>query len=111
MRLKFLLVVVALAATPALAQQPAAGAGGSEAVPKHNCAKPGEWPGSLASDGQKRQYQRDYVTYTDCLKKFVADQNKLAEPHIKAANDTVNEYNTAVKSFNDLVEKEKEKSK
>ena len=109
MRLHLLLVCVALAAAPALAQQPSAGAGGSEAVPKHNCAKPGEFPGSLASDGQKRQYQRDYVAYTDCLKKFATDQNKLAEPHIKAANDTVNEYNAAVKAFNDLVEKEKSK--
>lgn len=110
MRSNLLLVLVALAAAPALAQQPAAG-GGSEAVPKHNCAKPGEFPGNLASDGQKRQYQRDYIAYTECLKKFATDQNKLAEPHIKAANDTVNEYNAAVKAFNDLVEKEKEKSK
>ena len=109
MRLNLVLVCVALAAAPALAQQPSAGAGGSEAVPKHNCTKPGEFPGSLASDGQKRQYQRDYVAYTECLKKFATDQNKLAEPHIKAANDTVNEYNAAVKAFNDMVEKEKSK--
>jgi hypothetical protein len=109
MRLNVLLVCVALAAGPALAQQPAAG--GSEAVPKHNCAKPGEFPGNLASDNQKRQYQRDYVAYTDCLKKFATEQNKLAEPHIKAANDTVNEYNAAVKAFNDIVEKEKERNK
>ncbi len=111
MRLTLLLVCVALGAAPALAQQPSAGAGGSEAVPKHTCAKPGDSPGNLASDSQKRQYQRDYVAYTDCLKKFVADQNKLAEPHIKAANDTVNEYNEAVKSFNDLVEKQKDSKK
>jgi len=107
MRLNVLLALAALAAAPALAQQPSAGAAASEAVPKHNCAKPGEFPGNLASDGQKRQYQRDYVAYTECLKKFANDQNKLAEPHIKAANDTVNEYNAAVKAFNDMVEKEK----
>ena len=104
MRFKLLIVSLALAAAPALAQQPAAGAAD---LPKHNCTKPGEFPGALASDGQKRQYQRDYVAYTECLKKFVSDQNKLAEPHIKAANDTVNEYNAAVKAFNDLVEKDK----
>ena len=108
MRFNLLIVALALAAGPALAQQPAAS--GSD-IPKHNCAQPGEFPGSLASDGQKRQYQRDYVAYTDCLKKFVSDQNKLAEPHIKAANDTVTEYNTAVKAFNDLVEKDKEAAK
>jgi hypothetical protein len=107
MRLNLLLMGVALAAAPALAQQPAADAGESEAVPKHNCAKPGEFPGSLASDNQKRQYQREYVAYTDCLKKFVMDQNKLAQPHIKAANSTVEEYNAAVKFYNDLVDKNK----
>ena len=108
MRFNFVVAALALAAAPALAQQPAATTPSGD-VPKHNCAKPGEFPGNLASEGQKRQYQRDYIAYTDCLKKFVSDQNKLAEPHIKAANDTVNEYNAAVKSFNDMVEAEKAK--
>jgi hypothetical protein len=111
MRFTFVIAALALAAAPALAQQPAAGAASTGAVPKHTCVKPGEFPGSLASDGQKRQFQRDYVAYTDCLKKFVDEQNKLAEPHIKAANDTVGEYNAAVKSFNDLVEADKARNK
>ena len=109
MRFNVLITMLALAASPALAQQPATAAAGSEAVPKHTCAKPGEFPGSLASDNQKRQYHRDYIAYTECLKKFVADQNKLAEPHAKAANDTAGEYNAAVKAYNDFLEKQKDK--
>jgi hypothetical protein len=109
MRFNVLITLLALAASPALAQQPATAPAGGEAAPKHTCAKPGEFPGNLASDNQKRQYHRDYVAFTECLKKFVADQNKLAEPHVKAANDTANEYNTAVKAYNDFLEKEKGK--
>ena len=108
-------VLAAVAAAPLFAQPtpaPAAGAAAPAAdVPKHNCGKPGEFPGGLASDNQKRAYQKEFVAYTDCLKKFAMDEQKLAEPHAKAANEAANEYNSAVKAFNEQVEKEKEKSK
>ena len=107
------IAALGVAAAPALAQNtpaPSATSAASSAdVPKHTCGKPGEFPGSLASDTQKRAYQKDFVAYTDCLKKFATDQQKLAEPHAKAANDAANEYNTAVKAFNEAVEKGKEK--
>ena len=113
MRFTRLLALLAFAATPSLAQNapaPAAASATSSAdVPKHTCGKPGDFPGSLASDTQKRAYQKEFVAYTDCLKKFATDQQKLAEPHAKAANDAANEYNTAVKAFNEAVEKAKEK--
>jgi hypothetical protein len=104
-----LLPVLLLVALPAAAQTAAtpAAAGASTDVPKHSCGKPGEFPGGLASDNQKRNYQKLYVEYTECLRKFATEQQKLAEPHLKAANDTVNEYNAAVKTYNEEIQKSK----
>jgi hypothetical protein len=111
MRTTHLIALLALAAAPALAQNaPAPGtapATPAADVPKHSCGKPGEFPSGLASDTQKRAYQKEFVAYTDCLKKFALDQQKLAEPHMKAANEAANEYNTAVKAYNDEIEKRK----
>jgi hypothetical protein len=106
MRVQVLIAALVFAAAPALGQQPAA-----PGAIKHTCTKPGDFPGNLGSEGQKRQWSKDYVAYTDCLKKFVDDQNKQAEPHIKAANETVVEYNAAVNSYNDIVKKDAERSK
>ncbi|HSV17184.1 MAG TPA: hypothetical protein VLR71_02165 [Casimicrobiaceae bacterium] len=115
MRFPLVFVLAAVAAAPVFAQTTAAPAAGAAApaadIPKHNCGKPGEFPGGLASDSQKRAYQKEFVAYTDCLKKFATDEQKLAEPHAKAANEAANEYNSAVKAFNEQVEKEKERSK
>ena len=88
---------------------PAAAAPASSApIPKPECgAKPGEYPGNLASDNQKRAWQKEYVAYIDCLKKFVEDQQALAEPHVKAANAAINEYNAGVKAYNDEIQKAK----
>jgi len=49
--------------------------------------------GWLASERQSREFQKDYVAFTDCLRKFALEQQKLAEPHIKASNDAINDYN------------------
>jgi len=80
----------------------------SAPVPKPECgAKPGEYPGNLASDNQKRTWQKDFVAYIDCLKKFIQDQQALADPHVKAANAAINEYNAGVKAYNDEIQKAK----
>jgi hypothetical protein len=105
---RFVRMSVAIAlgglATAALAQQaPAAAA----APPRHSCAKPGEYPGNLASDNQRRTWQKDYIGYIDCLKKFIADQQAIAEPHVKASNDAIDEYNAGVKAYNAEIEKAK----
>ena len=105
MRIHRLIAGVALAAAlPVVAQTPAPSAAAGD-PPKHNCTKPGEFPSRLATEGQQRQYQKDYVAFTECLKKFALDQQALAEPHMKASNATINEYNTAVKAYNDEIEK------
>jgi hypothetical protein len=100
---------LATLAFASLAQQaPApAPAASAAAVPKHSCVKPGEYPGNLASDAQRRGWQKDFVAYIDCLKKFVEEQQALADPHVKAANAAVNEYNAGVKDYNAQIEKAK----
>ena len=104
---------LACAAAGALSQQPAAPAAAPAAtapaasVPRPACTKPGEFPGSLASDNQKRIWQKGYVDYVDCLKKFIGEQQALAEPHVKASNDAINEYNEGVKAYNAEIEKAK----
>ena len=92
------------ATTPAAAAAPASTA----PVPKHSCVHPGEFPGKLASERQQKQWQKDFVAYVDCLRKFVTDQQALAQPHVQAANATVEEYNKAVKEYNDTIQKLKE---
>jgi len=110
------LALGAAAACTALAQQPAppsapaapeAPAASSEPIPKHSCAKPDEFPGNVATDTQKRTWQKNYVAYVDCLKKFITEQQALAEPHVKASNAAIAEYNSGVKEYNAQVEKAK----
>ena len=102
-----LAVVAAALISPVLAQQSSAPASSSAPVPKHSCVKPGDFPGNLASDNQRKNWQRSYVEYADCLKKFINDEQAAAEPHIKASNEAINEYNTAVKEYNAQIEKAK----
>jgi hypothetical protein len=104
-RLFFTLICCAAVAASAHAQTaPAADAN----VPKHACTKPGDVPGSLASDTQRKAWQKDYATYSDCLKKFISDQRAIAEPHNKASNAAIDEYNASAKYFNDQIEKLKD---
>lgn len=100
-------LAAAILASAALAQQAAPTAAPAAPLPKHSCAKPDEFPGNLASDLQKRSWQKEYVDYVDCLKKFIEEQQALADPHIKAANAAISEYNTGVKEYNAQIEKAK----
>jgi hypothetical protein len=85
-------------ATPAPAASPAS-------LPKANCGAKPDHPGKLASDNMKRAWQRDANTYLECLRKFAGEQQQLAQDYIKAANATVDEYNSAVKEFQDAAQK------
>ena len=106
MRIHRLIAGLALAAAvPALAQTAAPAAPVAAEPPKHTCTKPGDFPSKAAGESTQRAFQRDYVTYTDCLKKFALEQQALAEPHMKASTATITEYNAAVKAYNDEVEK------
>ena len=91
-------------ATPAPGTAPAKSAA---PTPKHNCVKPSEFPGNLASDNQRRTWQKSYVDYVECLKTFVKEQQALAEPHVRASNEAIEEHNNAIKDYNAQVEKAK----
>ena len=106
-RLIRLAIAVALGGIAVAAAAQQAPATPAAPPPRHSGTKPGEFPGNLASDNQKRNWQKEYVSYVDCLKKFIEEQQALAEPHIKASNDAINEYNAGVKAYNAEVEKAK----
>ena len=98
-------------ATPAPGPAPAspatAPAKSAVPTPKHNCVKPSEFPGNLASDNQRRTWQKSYVDYVECLKTFVKEQQALAEPHVRASNEAIEEHNNAIKDYNAQIEKAK----
>ena len=96
-------------AASATAQQPAA----ASAVPPppaatmaHGCSTPGEHPGRLASDIQRRNWTRSANSYLECMKKFIAEQQAAynaivdkAKPHMDAANAAIDQYNKSVAAF------------
>jgi len=92
-------------AAPPTPATPAAASPAPAAVPKANCGAKPDHPGRLASDNMKRAWQRDANTYLECLRKFAGEQQQLAQDYIKAANATVDEYNSAVKEFQDAAQK------
>ncbi|MEO5764404.1 MAG: hypothetical protein ABIR52_03765 [Casimicrobiaceae bacterium] len=103
-----ILAVAAHAQTPSPTPAP----GGAASVAKPNCPKPGDVPSpSLASDNQRRSWQRDYAAWGECMKKFINDQRALAEPYNNASNTAIEDYNVTVKLYNDQIEKQKEAAK
>lgn len=76
-------------------------------VAKPSCNKP-QYPGRLASETQKKSFNKDVETYAACIKKYVTDQQKLADDHIKAANAAAADYNNAVKELQTEIDKAKE---
>ena len=78
----------------AIAQAPAV------AVPaKADCGAKPTHPGRLASDTQRRVWQKDANEYLGCYKKYVLIKQQAAQDMTKAANDAVDEYNETVKEF------------
>ena len=98
------LLLVGVFATSAFGQ---AAAPPDAAAAKSTCTKPGEFPGHLATDAQRRTWQKDYTAYSDCMKKFISEQKALAEPYLKAYNAAIDEYNENIKVYNEQIEKAK----
>jgi hypothetical protein len=102
---RFLLLASTLAfASTAVAQQPAP-AGASKIAPP-SCEKPGDYPGRLASESQRRSWVRNANAYLDCLKKYAVEHQGIAkplldqaQPHIDAANAAIDEHNKAALAF------------
>jgi hypothetical protein len=110
MPVRFLVACASLfVVTTAAAQQPPpAGA----PVAPHSCKRPGEFPGRLASDNQRRSWVKDANDYLACLKKYAMEQQAIAKPlydqakpHADAANAAIDEHNKAVAAFKEEQEK------
>ncbi len=87
------------------AQTPAPASAPATAIPKSTCAKPDHYPGRLASDNNKKQWERDVRTWGECMKKYVADLQVQIDASIKAANASIEEYNAGIKDFQEEVRK------
>ena len=115
MSVRILLAAVSLSAVASVSAQQSAPAPASNARPAmatHGCKKPGDHPGRLASDTQRRNWVKDANDYLACLKKFALDQQAIAQPlfeqakpYADAANAAIEEHNKAAGEFK--VEQEK----
>jgi len=75
------------------------------AIPKSTCVKPDHYPGRLASDNNKKNWQKEVKDWGECMKKYVADLQAQIDASIKIANASIEEYNAGVKEFQDEVKK------
>jgi hypothetical protein len=111
MTIRTLFAIVSLALAP-FAFAPAAAAADAGKPSPHSCEKPGEHPGRLGSDANRRKWVNDANAYLECLKKYALDQQAIAKPlleqakpHADAANAAIDEYNKAVKSLKEESDK------
>ena len=70
----------------------------STVVPE--CKQP-EAISKFASDNQRKVFQRRIKEYTECIKKFVDDQNQVAQAAINKANAAIAEQNAYVKKISE----------
>jgi|GWRWMinimDraft_6_1066014.scaffolds.fasta_scaffold97453_2 hypothetical protein len=68
-----------------------------------NCPKPDPHPGRLASDNARKGWGKEVVTWTACMKKYVADIQTQADEAVKVANAAVARSNAAVNEYNEIV--------
>jgi hypothetical protein len=108
MIVRSLLGVACLAVAASVSAQTAPG---GKPAP-HACTKPGEHPGRLGSDANRRKWVNDANAYLECLKKYAMEQQGIAKPlldqakpHADAANAAIDEYNKAVKSLKEEQDK------
>jgi hypothetical protein len=103
----FALALVAASGAPAQTTAPAA----PTVTPAPNCEKPGDAPSTNAPEMSKAVAEQKYSSWTksmkaylECLKRFVDEHQAAAAPHLKAANAAVDEYNKAIKIYNDRID-------
>jgi hypothetical protein len=81
------LVTIALTASIAGAQQPAA-----PAIPALTCVKP-ELPGAFADSRRLDRFNKEGKTYGDCIKKYVDETKAISDAAIEAGNKAIKDYN------------------
>jgi len=103
-------VALALPATAQTAATPAAPA--ARTVTPHGCKKPGDFPGRLASENNRRNWVKEANDYLACLKKYAMEHQSAAQalfdqakPHAEAANAAIDEHNKSAMQFKDDQEK------
>lgn len=108
--------ILVLAASVALsfpsAAQQAAAPQAARAVTPHGCKKPGDFPGRLASENNRRNWVKEANDYLACLKKYALEHQAAAQslfdqakPHAEAANAAIDEHNKSASQFKDDQEK------
>jgi len=81
-------------------------------TPAPSCEKPGDPPASssgteLGKDAAERRrnaWSKSMQGYMSCLKRFVEEQQAAAAPHVRAANAAVDEFNRAIKIYNEQID-------
>ena len=79
-------------------------------TPAPNCEKPGDPPssgtteiGKSAAEAKRAKWSTSMKDYLDCLKSFVTQEQQASSTHARAANAAVEEYNRAIKVYNDQI--------
>jgi len=92
-----------LLAAPALAQSTAPAAAPVVSIAPPACEKPGTFPGRVAEQARVIKWANGMRAYTDCLKAYVGERNAVIDANAKQAKSAVDEYNAAVKEFNEAM--------
>jgi hypothetical protein len=96
-----ILPLSATAQTSAPATTAPAAAAPNPNAPKPPCTRADEYPGKLASDQAKRNWQRDFSAYVECMKKFIEDQKTQGDLHYEAARGAIAAVNKDIADANE----------
>ncbi|HVF65447.1 MAG TPA: hypothetical protein VNE58_15780 [Casimicrobiaceae bacterium] len=112
MRLSLFVTATLLVAAIDVSAQQATPATPRAAPAAHACKKPGEHPGRLGSDNQRRAWVKEANDFLACLKKYAMEQQAVAaplyeqaKPYADAANSAIDEHNKAVGEFKEIQDK------
>ena len=86
------LVCVAQAQTPAEPAPAVAGVAPAMTLPQSTCVKP-DIPMSKSDARTVDRFNKSYKTYSECVKKYVADNQALVDKIIANGKITIDEYN------------------
>jgi len=67
------------------------------------CEKPGIFPGRVAEQARVIKWANGMRAYSECLKAYVGERNAVIDANAKQAKSAVDEYNAAVKEFNEAM--------
>ena len=98
-------------ATPPAAQTSAPSSAEAPApmpkLPVHHCVAP-EYPGRLALNSKITAFNRDYRTYGDCIKAYVAQNRAWIDNVVEVNNKAVEEYNKFTVNLQKQIDADKE---